>query len=87
MGGTPHWRRRHVELRGLREKATAAERRRCEQLVEAWNKRPSQDWSPTVGAALKAGCAPPAASCCARPLGQSPSRVGRSLIGARRRIA
>ena len=54
-GRDTHWRRHHVELRGLREKATAAERRRCELLVQAANNRPSQDWSPTVGAALKAG--------------------------------
>jgi hypothetical protein len=55
MGGTPHWRRRHVELRSIREKATIADCRRCERIVEAWNRRPSHDWSPTIGAALKAG--------------------------------
>jgi hypothetical protein len=55
MGGTPHWRRHHVELRSIREKAAIAERRRCERIVEAWNRRPSHDWSPTIGAALKAG--------------------------------
>jgi hypothetical protein len=36
-------------------KASAAERERCARIVERWNDRPTHDWSPAIGTALKAG--------------------------------
>jgi hypothetical protein len=54
-GGTPHWRRSHVEQIGIRERATRTDQLRCERIIEAWNKRPSYEWSPAIGTALTAG--------------------------------
>jgi hypothetical protein len=48
MGGNPHWRRRHVELTAIRERATIADRLRCGRIIEAWNKQRTHEWSPAM---------------------------------------
>jgi hypothetical protein len=55
MGGTPHWRRGHLAGLQAAAKTGAAERDRCAHIVERWNDRPTHDWSPAIGTALKAG--------------------------------
>jgi hypothetical protein len=44
-----------VVARELRERATQADQLRCERIIEAWNKRPTHEWSPAIGRALTAG--------------------------------
>jgi hypothetical protein len=48
MGGNPHWRRRHVELTAIRERATIADRLRCGRIIEAWNRQRTHEWSPAM---------------------------------------
>jgi hypothetical protein len=55
MGGTPHWRGRHLAWLQAAAKTSAAERERCAAIVERWNAVPTHDWSPAVSTALKAG--------------------------------
>jgi hypothetical protein len=55
MGGTPHWRRGHLEWLQATARTTAAERERCAAIVESWKAAPTHDWRRAIGTALKAG--------------------------------